>query len=97
MAQVSLLKKNGSYMKDGEEKKVTNFFVRCGDVLVPIEVKYFESKETGKDDRYRERRVLLSAFAEELPELSDKGKKTDKSQKGKPVLETMDDDDVPFN
>ena len=66
MAQVSLLKKNGSYVnKDGEEKKVTNFFVRCGDVLVPIEVKYFESKETGKDDRYRERRVLLSAFAEE--------------------------------
>ena len=69
MAQVSLLKKNGSYVnKDGEEKKVTNFFVRCGDVLVPIEVKYFESKETGKDDRYRERRVLLSAFAEELPD-----------------------------
>ncbi len=94
MAQVSLLKKNGSYVnKDGEEKKVTNFFVRCGDVLVPIEVKYFESKETGKDDRYRERRVLLSAFAEELP---DKGKngKTEK----KPALEPMDDDsDLPFN
>ena len=94
MAQVSLLKKNGSYVnKDGEEKKVTNFFVRCGDVLVPIEVKYFESKETGKDDRYRERRVLLSAFAEELP---DKGKngKTEK----KPALEPMDDDSyLPFN
>ncbi len=94
MAQVSLLKKNGSYVnKNGEEKKVTNFFVRCGDVLVPIEVKYFESKETGKDDRYRERRVLLSAFAEELP---DKGKngKTEK----KPALEPMDDDsDLPFN
>lgn len=94
MAQVSLLKKNGSYVnKDGEEKKVTNFFVRCGDVLVPIEVKYFESKETGKDDRYRERRVLLSAFAEELP---DKGK-NGKAEK-KPSLEPMDDDsDLPFN
>ena len=93
MAQVNLLKKNGSYVnKDGEEKKVTNFFVRCGDVLVPIEVKYFESKETGKDDRYRERRVLLSAFAEELP---DKGKngKTEK----KPALEPADDlPDIPF-
>ena len=41
-------------------------------------------------DRYRERRVLLSAFAEELPDLSDKGKK-------KPALEHLDDDDVPFN
>ena len=94
MAQVSLLKKNGSYVnKDGEEKKVTNFFVRCGDVLVPIEVKYFESKETGKDDRYRERRVLLSAFAEEL---SNKGK-NGKAEK-KPALEPMDDDsDLPFN
>lgn len=96
MAQVSLLKKNGSYInKDGEEKKVTNFFIRCGDVLVPIEVKYFESKETGKDDRYRERRVLLSAFAEELPDLPDKGKngKTEK----KPALEPADDlPDIPF-
>lgn len=77
MAQVSLLKKNGSYInKDGEEKKVTNFFIRCGDALVPIEVKFFENKETGRDDRYRERRVLLSAFAEELPD-KDNGKKND--------------------
>ena len=95
MAQVSLLKKKGSYIdtKTNEEKTVTNYFVRCGDVLVPIEVKYFESKETGKDDRYRERRVLLSAFAEELP---DKGK-NGKAEK-KPSLEPMDDDsDLPFN
>ena len=77
MAQVNLLKKNGSYInKDGEEKKVTNFFIRCGDALVPIEVKFFENKETGRDDRYRERRVLLSAFAEELPD-KDNGKKND--------------------
>ena len=77
MAQVSLLKKNGSYInKDGEEKKVTNFFIRCGDALVPIEVKFFENKETGRDDRNRLRRVLLSAFAEELPD-KDNGKKND--------------------
>ncbi len=78
MAQVSLMKKKGSYIdgKTGEEKKVTNFFVRCGDVLIPIEVKYFKNKETGKDDRYRERRVLLSAFAEDLPD-KDNAKKSD--------------------
>ena len=93
MAQVSLLKMSGSYVtRAAEEKKVTNFFVRCVDVLVPIEVKYFESKETGKDDRYRERRVLLSAFAEELP---DKGK-NGKAEK-KPALESMDNaPDIPF-
>ncbi len=89
MAEVCLLKKNGSYLKDGEEKKVTNFFLRCGDALVPIEVKYFEDKETHKDSRYRERRVLLSAFAEELPELPEKGKR-------KSNLERLEDDDVPF-
>ena len=67
MAMVNLMKKQVSYEKDGEQKTATNFFAKCGDILVPIEVKYFENKDTGRDDRYRERRVLLSAFAEELP------------------------------
>ena len=36
--------------------------------MVPVEVKFFEDKETGRDDHYRERKVLLTAFAEMLPE-----------------------------
>lgn len=70
MAEVKLYKRTGTYLdqKDGTEKPFTNFFVACGDVFVPVEVKYFEDKETGRDDRYRERKVLLSAFAEVLPE-----------------------------
>ena len=94
MAQVNLLKKRGSYVdnKTGEEKAFTNFFVRCGDVLVPVEVKYFEDKETGKDKRYRERCVLLSAFAEDLPD-----RDGTKAVAKKPVLEqdTLSAD-VPF-
>jgi hypothetical protein len=67
--QVKLYKKNGEYTtKDGEVKKVTNYFVECGDVLVPVEVKFFEDKKTGEDKNYRTRRTLMSAFAEELPE-----------------------------
>lgn len=66
--QVELFKRNVKYVKDGEEKTATNFFVKLGDVLVPIEVKYFENKETGDDKNYRTRKTLMSAFAGELPE-----------------------------
>ena len=67
--QVKLYKKNGEYTtKNGEVNKVTNYFVECGDVLVPVEVKFFEDKKTGEDKNYRTRRTLMSAFAEELPE-----------------------------
>lgn len=67
--QVKLFKKNVEYFtQDGEQKKTTNFFVECGDVLVPVEVKFFEDKQTGKDKQYATRRTLMSAFAEELPD-----------------------------
>lgn len=67
--QVNLFKRRVPYVdKDGENKIATNFFVECGDVLVPIEAKYFENKETGRDDRYMERKTLLSAFSDMLPE-----------------------------
>ena len=66
---VKLYKKNGEYKTQSDElKKVTNYFVECGDVLVPVEVKYFEDKETHTDKQYAMRRTLMSAFAEELPE-----------------------------
>lgn len=67
--QVNLFKRRVPYVdKDGENKIATNFFVSCGDILVPVEVKYFENKETGRDNWYFERKTLLSAFADTLPE-----------------------------
>ena len=67
--QVELFKKVVEYTtQDGEVKKATNFFVACGDALVPVEVKYFENKETKTDKNYASRRTLMSAFAAELPQ-----------------------------
>lgn len=67
--QVKLYKRNVEFKNTkGEKKTATNYFVECGDVLVPVEVKYFEDKVTGEDKQYRTRRTLMSAFAEELPE-----------------------------
>lgn len=100
MAQVGLFKKTGTYLdeKDGKEKPYTNFFAKCGDVYVPIEVRYFEDKDTGRDDRYRERKVLLSAFAESFPERPDNGgKKQDKPKKASsaPSSDSLDEQ-IPF-
>ena len=66
---VGLYKKKVKYQNaQKEEKTATNFFVKCGDVLVPVEVKYFENKATGQDSHYSNRKTLLAAFAEELPD-----------------------------
>lgn len=99
--QVSLFKKSGTYTnKEGEEKKFTNFYVRCGDALISVEPCYFPNKETGKDNQYSGRKEVLKAFAEELPE---KGKTADipvsEEEKGKkPQLQPFPDDDsgIPF-
>ena len=81
--QVNLFKRRVPYVdKDGENKIATNFFVSCGDILVPVEVKYFENKETGRDDRYMERKTLLSAFADTLPERP----KKDEAQASTPAV-----------
>lgn len=68
MAQVQLFKKVGKYTdKDGKEKTSTRFYVKCGDVLVPVEIPYFEG-EDGRDYQYASRRAVLSAFSDTLPE-----------------------------
>ena len=78
---VKLFKKVVNYVnKDGEAKTATNYFVQCGDVLIPVEVKYFPDKETGEDKNYRTRRSLMSAFAEELPEREKKAVEQAKTQ-----------------
>ena len=65
--QVELYKKKGTYQKDGEERNFTNFYIQCGDSLVPIEVKNFSTKEK-QDFMYSSRRVLLGSYAALLPE-----------------------------
>lgn len=67
MAQVELFKKSGTYEENGEEKRYTNFYVRCGDSLIPVKVAFFEDKD-GRDPQYNARRAVMSAFAEQLPE-----------------------------
>lgn len=66
-----IFKKQVTYKdKNNEEKRATNFYVRCGDTLIPIEVKYFPD-ENGQDRGYGPRRAVLSSFAEELPDKPD--------------------------
>ena len=101
MAQVELFKKTGTYEdSNGNEKSYVNFYLRCGDSLIPIEPCYFpDPKNENKDFRYSGRKEVLKAFATTLP---DKPKSTDNSDtedgKGpKPKLQSFDDDgDIPF-
>ncbi len=65
--QVELYAKKGTYQKNGEEKRFTDFYVKCGEQLIPVEVKYF-AKEGEKDNRYVPRKAVMEAFASPLPE-----------------------------
>lgn len=105
MAEVKLWKKQAQYTnKDGEERTATNFFVDCGGIFVPVEVKYFEDKETGRDDHYRERKTLLTAFADTLPDrdkdnLPKKQTSAKLPEANKPIQKTFSDkdiDNIPF-
>ena len=88
---VELFKRKGTYTdkRTGEEKHFTNFFVKCGDELVPVEVNFFENDE-GKDPRYSARRAVMSAFAAVLPE------REDQSKDKKKAAVADDDGDNPF-
>ena len=86
--EVKLFKKHVGYKtQTGEEKTATNYFLQCGDVLVPVEVKFFPDKVTGEDKQYRTRRTLMSAFAAELPER----KQDNVSEQSKAVNAPIDD------
>lgn len=67
MAQVELFKKAGTYEENGEEKRYTNFYVRCGDSLIPVKIAYFENEE-GRDPQYNARKAVMSAFSDVLPD-----------------------------
>ncbi len=101
--QVELYKKTGTYQDkaSGKDKQFVNFYVKCGDVLVPVTVCYFENEE-GRDFQYNGRKQVLAAFAEVLPEKTGskekntvfKGKKEGSSD---PTLVPMDDKtDIPL-
>ena len=71
---VHLYKKEGTYKdKEGQEKRYVNFYVKCGDNLIPVEPCYFPKKEhNDRDPGYAPRKEVLKAFAEALPALSEK-------------------------
>ncbi|MGN1078020.1 MAG: hypothetical protein ACI4ST_05850 [Candidatus Gallimonas sp.] len=95
MAQVGLFKRSGKYKdQNGEEKSFTNFYVRCGDALIPVQVCFFKNDE-GKDPQYVGRKEVLKAFAEVLPDLPKKDGET--NERGKTHAHSFDDDgDNPF-
>lgn len=66
---VNLISEKGTYKdkKTNEEKRFINFYVECGAVRVPVEVKYFGTDEKA-DKGYSGRKAILEAFANPLPE-----------------------------
>lgn len=76
--EIKLYQKNGTYEKKdtGEKKPYTNFYVKVGNTLVPINVPYFPNPALNdRDPNYNSRVAVLKAFAEELPEKEDTSKK----------------------
>lgn len=74
---VQLFKKYGTYQdkETGKEKRFVNFYVMCGDQLVPVEPKYFPSEKfDGRDPNFSGRKMLLEASAQLLPEKEDGAK-----------------------
>lgn len=98
--QVQLFKKEGTYTdNDGNEKRYVNFYVRCGDTLVPIQPCFFPDKNNdNRDFQYNGRKEVLKAFADKLPEKVVKGNPEENGEhKPKPTLQPFDDDgDIPF-
>ena len=69
--QVQLFKKTGKYIdnKSGEERSYTNFYLKCGDSLIPVEPCYFpDPKNDNRDRNFASRKDVLRAFADTLPD-----------------------------
>ena len=67
---VGLFKKKGTYKdKEGKDKYFINFFVQCGNKMIPVEIKYFPQDQfDGRDPAFAGRKEVMDAWAEELPE-----------------------------
>lgn len=71
--QVSLFKKISIYTDNaGQQRTATNFYVQLNDSLIPIEVKYFPGENNSPDPNFRGRKMIMSAFADTLPERQQK-------------------------
>ena len=76
--EIKLMKREGTYFSKTKNKDVpyTNFYIKCNDTLVPVEVKYFPNEAfEGRDPGYASRMMLLSTLAEPLPEKVDEPSK----------------------
>lgn len=100
--QVQLFKKVGTYPdKDtGKDKPYTNFYVKCGDALVPVQVCYFPNpKFDNRDPNYNGRKQVLSAFAAILPPKDENGDGAEHKPSAPPPDEDVpapSDDDFPI-
>lgn len=80
--QVQLFKKLSDYVNaNGEARTAINFYIKCGDSLIPIEIRYFQGQE-GIDPNYRGRKMVLSSFAEEIINDNKNQGKSQSSEKG---------------
>lgn len=69
--QVQLLKKVGTYQdkETGKDKQYVNFYLRCGDTLIPIQPCFFPDKDNdNRDYQYNGRKEVLKSFADILPD-----------------------------
>lgn len=64
--EVKIYKRRRNYAQsDGSVKSVEQFFIMCGDVLIPIKVAFFGTDDK-RDYQYSGRKAVLSSFAEVL-------------------------------
>lgn len=100
MSDLKLYLKESTYVdSNGVEKTANNLYVKVGRSIIPISVKYFPSKEDGKDKMYSSRMQILINAAEDLPEDAFARKPAEvKVDQAKVALETLPDapKDLPF-
>ena len=66
--EVKLFSEKGTYKdKEGKDQQFTNFYLKCGNQMIPIEPKYFKKKDGGNDKGFIVRKGILDSFAEFLP------------------------------
>ncbi len=95
--QVQLFKKVGTYQdkETGKDKSFVNFYVKCGDTLIPIQPCFFPDKDNdNRDYQYNGRKEVLKSFADTLLDKDKSADKpaTDNKRGNKPQLQSFDND-----
>ena len=66
--EVKLYAEKGTYKdKEGKDQQFTNFYLKCGNQMIPIEPKYFKKRDGASDKGFIVRKGILDSFAEPLP------------------------------